>query len=196
MENTRSPFICNFCNEKCSTHEEFCLHLKWHNDNVPKPYICKECDKGYVDIGALERHMKVHLKEKSFSCPNCNIIFKDEQSLKDHSKIHVNTQFSCDICDYVCNSDRSLTVHMIAHSSNKSFKCKQCDFISRSKSSLSRHHGICNQNSYECRDCKLKLYLDQIDLLSMVSEFIYINIYMIITVFFNYGNIYIYLLYL
>ena len=92
MEVTKISLICQFPNQKYPSidwAEELLLRLKCHN--VRKPYICKECDEGYIYKGGFKRHLKVHWKENSFSSPNCNVILIDERNLAVYSKNHVNT---------------------------------------------------------------------------------------------------------
>ena len=92
MEVTNISLICQFPNQKYPSidwAEELLLHLKCHN--VRKPYICKECDEGYIYKGDFKRHLKVYLKGNSISYPNCNVISIDERNLVEYCKIHVNT---------------------------------------------------------------------------------------------------------
>ena len=82
MEVTKISLICQFPDQKYPSidwAEELLLHLKCHN--VRKPYICKECDEGYIYKGGFKRHLKVNLKENSFPCSNCNVILIDERNL-------------------------------------------------------------------------------------------------------------------
>ena len=154
MENIRKSLVCVFCEQTFSSNEDIQLHLQCHN--VPKPFVCIECDLRYAHKSALKRHKAIHARENLFTCPNCKVSFIDEQELYVHSKIHVNANLSCEICDYVCENARSLTEHILAHSSKNSFTCKNCDFRCLSKFTLSRHRGKCTpMNKYECLNCNL-----------------------------------------
>ena len=72
---------CVFCEELFSTKEELGFHIQQCH-NVPKPYLCKECNKRYALKGALKKHMTMHVKDR----------------LLEVSK--PNKDISCAICDY------------------------------------------------------------------------------------------------
>ena len=159
MEDRMAPVSlnCIFCEVNFSSKEEMMLHLLTHN--VAKPFRCLECNLSYAFKGALTRHMKIHTKEKLYLCSKCDMLFLEEQQLVQHIKVHLNKDYSCNICDFICDNKMKFDYHNKAHASHKKFMCKNCDFLSITKNTLATHHGTCIQPSsysYECSDCSSK----------------------------------------
>ena len=51
------------------------------------------------------------------------MLFLEEQ-LVQHRKVHLNMDYSCNICDYICDNKRKFDYHIKAHASHKKFVCK------------------------------------------------------------------------
>jgi DNA-directed RNA polymerase subunit RPC12/RpoP len=57
------------------------------------PYVCKECDREFVNAGSLGNHMRHNHKEKKtvgdVSCPECGRRFKNKHAAQVHaSRVH------------------------------------------------------------------------------------------------------------
>ncbi|XP_052764928.1 zinc finger and BTB domain-containing protein 49-like isoform X2 [Mya arenaria] len=62
-------------------------------------YQCHYCAKEFRSNYSLERHIRIHTKEKPFQCTVCLRSFSQKESLKTHMKIHSEDKpFQCDIC--------------------------------------------------------------------------------------------------
>ena len=61
-------------------------------------YVCDICDKGFEQVGQLNRHKKVHDELTSFNC-FCSKIFLSQKALDDHSVWHnTDKAFECSLC--------------------------------------------------------------------------------------------------
>lgn len=64
-----------------------------------RPYHCEHCDRQFVQVANLRRHLRVHTGERPYSCEQCSAKFSDSNQLKAHILIHTNEKpFSCERC--------------------------------------------------------------------------------------------------
>lgn len=64
-----------------------------------RPYHCEHCDRQFVQVANLRRHLRVHTGERPYSCEHCSAKFSDSNQLKAHILIHTNEKpFSCERC--------------------------------------------------------------------------------------------------
>lgn len=64
-----------------------------------RPYHCEHCDRQFVQVANLRRHLRVHTGERPYSCEHCSAKFSDSNQLKAHVLIHTNEKpFSCERC--------------------------------------------------------------------------------------------------
>ena len=66
--------------------------------------------------------MGIYTKEKLFLCSNCDMLFLEEQQLVQRRNVHLNMDNSCNICDYICDNQRTFDYHIKAHASH-TFMC-------------------------------------------------------------------------
>ena len=71
--------------------------LRTHTEDGLKKYQCQDCEKGFISLGALEKHrMNVHLKLRPFQCRyGCDFGYNDisnrnAHEKKKHGKLFIN----------------------------------------------------------------------------------------------------------
>ncbi|OTF78674.1 zinc finger domain-containing protein, partial [Euroglyphus maynei] len=64
-----------------------------------KPYHCTHCDRQFVQVANLRRHLRVHTGERPYACELCTSKFSDSNQLKAHMLIHKGEKpFECNKC--------------------------------------------------------------------------------------------------
>ncbi|VVC90736.1 unnamed protein product [Leptidea sinapis] len=75
----------------CEKTFNFAHHLRHHElthtDN--KPYYCKECGKGYIQLNHYKTHLLAH-QPSALECSHCMKKFSNKYALKRHHKLHKN----------------------------------------------------------------------------------------------------------
>lgn len=65
-----------------------------------KPYSCSHCDRQFVQVANLRRHLRVHTGERPYTCEICESKFSDSNQLKAHMLIHNGEKpFECEKCN-------------------------------------------------------------------------------------------------
>lgn len=77
-----------------------------------RPYHCEHCDRQFVQVANLRRHLRVHTGERPYACEHCSAKFSDSNQLKAHMLIHTNEKpFECERC----RSRFRRRHHLLAH---------------------------------------------------------------------------------
>ena len=113
-ENYKPPklHICHQCEFRCTSKKDLRRHLETHEEKKPCPecglkvrqlnahiktvhtpdemknQICKDCGKGFLNLGKLNKHrMSVHLKLRPYNCRyGCDISYNDTSNRNQHEK--------------------------------------------------------------------------------------------------------------
>lgn len=52
-----------------------------------RPYSCKDCDKKFTQLNALQRHQRIHTGEKPYMCGLCKRTFTDKSTFRRHTLV-------------------------------------------------------------------------------------------------------------
>lgn len=52
-----------------------------------RPYSCKDCEKQFTQLNALQRHQRIHTGEKPYMCGLCCRTFTDKSTLRRHTMV-------------------------------------------------------------------------------------------------------------
>ncbi|XP_068251043.1 zinc finger protein 729-like [Palaemon carinicauda] len=163
-----SSFRCGLCNTYHSTSEELAVHKAEHNQVLE----CIKCQKSFLSVKQLKRHMTVHASYKDdekqstkgmneHHCLLCGKVFGSESALSRHSSTHARSEgrHQCKVCSRRVGTRAHLTEHMSRvhkiHSDSKKMQCPMCDRRFVSSFHLNLHlitHGEVKP-LYSCKVC-------------------------------------------
>ena len=108
-------FECLICGKTFAQQYNLAAHTKrMHCDE--KPFVCKYCEKGFVEKASLTIHTRFHTGEKPFKCKQCSSSFCDSSGLRVHMHKHSEERkYSCDLCEKQYKRRSSLLHHKISH---------------------------------------------------------------------------------
>ena len=83
----RREYICEVetCKRIFYDKSSFRKHILTHGEKL---FICKICQKKFLDNSKLRRHSLVHSGEKPYACPMCPKRFSLDFNLRTHMRIH------------------------------------------------------------------------------------------------------------
>ena len=116
VHTTELQYQCDECS-KCFRHASS-LHkhvLSSHRGEEAKKFMCKHCDKRFINKNKLKVHENTHTREKSYGCSLCGLTFSDQSALGRHKKIHAgDNKFFCDICPKTYSQSYDVVKHKMA----------------------------------------------------------------------------------
>lgn len=147
-----------------------------------KHYKCPECEKSFPALRSLEKHKKLHQREKLKSslqktptttqektCSECGKFFQRLSHLRRHQRIHTGEKpYKCPKCEESFMWQGALERHLKAHkkqkptspaptlpvSQEKPTQCSECGKTFRQHSDLLRHRRIhTGEKPYRCTEC-------------------------------------------
>ena len=115
--NTR-PFSCQNCEYearvKCGLKRHILFGCGKPKFTAGGELRCNLCDYSTINDWYLQRHLRYHTGERSFSCDQCDYRAVEKSTLKKHKLIHINREkaFPCGQCSrrYFNKKDRNLHV--------------------------------------------------------------------------------------
>ncbi|XP_053567241.1 oocyte zinc finger protein XlCOF8.4-like isoform X2 [Bombina bombina] len=145
--------ICSECGKCFLTKSHLYKHLKIHKRE--KLFSCPICGKCFKHKKTLVAHQKIHTGEKRFLCSDCGKYFTRKSNLIDHRKIHTGEKaFSCSDCGKCFTQKSTLITHQKIHTGEKEFLCSDCGKCFTQKTDLIRHQKIhTGEKEFSCSDC-------------------------------------------
>ena len=122
-----------------------------HTKNIQTCLICRqtfECQE------LLDKHMIMHVRQKTFKCSECSLYFNDKSSLNLHLRKHKGKKIACDICNDTFSQNIDLRRHkekaVCEKSGSKYFPCAICDKVFKLKHHLKTHAKVHDNKCLEC----------------------------------------------
>uniref|UniRef100_A0A1B6J4Z5 C2H2-type domain-containing protein n=1 Tax=Homalodisca liturata TaxID=320908 RepID=A0A1B6J4Z5_9HEMI len=141
-KNIRVSYLCCYCGITTSNIKHLLAHEETHRlpegAEIPTPFKCLQCGKGFISQFKLTGHLKEH---KSKKCPTCSEEFLSDAPLRMHlENVHgIVKIFSCDICTKTFKTPENLRLHVKSHSTIMSFFCDICDKGFKQKHHIEQH---------------------------------------------------------
>ena len=136
---------CNICGKSVSAFK-LKIHMRRHRGE--KPFKCKYCDYRAVEIGIVNKHIKlVHETHNLIKhiCDICAKEFKNKDDLKKHLFVHSKPSFQCNICNKFMKHRNTYRRHMVVQH-KVGHTCHLCGHVNFAISGLKLHqqkvHGI------------------------------------------------------
>ena len=155
------PFSCSICSKSFARKTHLDGHVNTVHGNVKRlsnPYTCVVCQKSLACDRNMARHMRIHRKERPYSCPQaqCEKHFYTKDSMEKHVRtVHQKLrEFPCNICDKSFSDNYKLNRHVnVVHmglkdygtplnknpNQTKSFPCTFCDKLFVTNGQRKRH---------------------------------------------------------
>ena len=136
---------CNICGKSVSAFK-LKIHMRRHRGE--KPFKCKYCEYRAVEIGIVNKHIKlVHETHNLIKhiCDICAKEFKNKDDLKKHLFVHSKPSFQCNICNKFMKHRNTYRRHMVVQH-KVGHTCHLCGHVNFAISGLKLHqqkmHGI------------------------------------------------------
>jgi hypothetical protein len=119
----REPMICDYCEQKFTTLENFELHIRQvHGDQFSRSFFsCEICNEHFLSSETLYEHISCahQLNEEDEAigdqlCAYCAEITSTWQEMEDHC-IEKHSAYMCKTCHMMCDTHDKLEEHMASH---------------------------------------------------------------------------------
>ncbi|XP_071957635.1 zinc finger protein 236-like [Antedon mediterranea] len=113
---------------------------------VPRYHYCNYCQKSFKKPSDLQRHIRIHTREKPYKCTVCERAFTVKSTLTAHMRTHTGVkEYKCHVCNKCFTTHGSMKVHLRLHTGAKPFGCPYCDKKFRTsghrKTHISSHYN-------------------------------------------------------
>ncbi|XP_075217511.1 uncharacterized protein LOC142322378 [Lycorma delicatula] len=111
--------------------------LNTHNKELEKGlFMCKFCDRKFVQKRSLLKHYKVIHSKDHIICLTCGLTFETEEELRNHDQTHTYNSFTCQTCNEKFTRRQQYIVHIKEHDK---YQCITCKTSYANKSKLEKH---------------------------------------------------------
>ena len=92
-------YKCSHCQRTFSCRGPFNVHVKRHDKNRERLFVCHVCGSKFYTGSSLKSHLRTHTRERAFKCRVCDKSFIEKKHLTNHARLHTGeTPWKCDIC--------------------------------------------------------------------------------------------------
>ncbi|XP_055311515.1 zinc finger protein 878-like [Sitodiplosis mosellana] len=150
------------------------FHMKSHEHDAPRPYVCKVCSRAFAKKILLRYHTERHTKIRPHLCDECGRSFASARSLDYHKNLehnersHVDNEkrtqvIQCPDCPKTFFQMDAFKRHNVSHRENKDkYVCRICQAELQTKKSYSKHirkHQRTDADrKYACPLCDRKFF--------------------------------------
>ncbi|XP_067284824.1 gastrula zinc finger protein XlCGF49.1-like [Pseudorasbora parva] len=119
-KGTRSHCTCQQCGNSFTLKSSLNRHMRVHTRE--KPYTCLQCGIRFTQKGSLNRHIKIHTIEKPYTSPQCGKSFTKTLNLNRHMRLHTGEDlYTCPQCGQNFTLKQHFEDHMMIHTGEKPF---------------------------------------------------------------------------
>uniref|UniRef100_A0A4W5KRK5 C2H2-type domain-containing protein n=1 Tax=Hucho hucho TaxID=62062 RepID=A0A4W5KRK5_9TELE len=137
--------------------------------HVGKP--CPVCGKTFKNKGHLSQHMRIHTRDRPFSCGDCGKSFYSKGLLNVHIQTHKGEKpFICGYCGKSFYQKGNLNQHLRTHTGEKPFSCGNCGKHFSRKTHLNRHILTHTGEKQHCCSVCGRRFAENADLLKHVDK--------------------------
>ncbi|XP_023832412.1 oocyte zinc finger protein XlCOF6.1-like [Salvelinus fontinalis] len=116
---------CLVCGKTFKNRAHLSQHMRIHTRD--RPFSCGDCGKCFYSKGLLNVHIQTHKGEKPFSCGYCGKSFYQKGNLTQHVRTHTGEKpFSCGSCGKKFSRKTHLNRHILTHTGKKQHGCSVC----------------------------------------------------------------------
>ncbi|XP_071129153.1 oocyte zinc finger protein XlCOF6-like [Mytilus edulis] len=132
---------CRNCGKSFNQRYNLFIHMKYHYNQIPRPFACKECGKTFTSKHRLFVHQQTHSTDK-FTCSICGKELLTSEGRRNHYRRHVKEKrHAYEICGHKFHSPSELDAHSITHE-RQFFECSLCNKKYSTYKLLERHEKI------------------------------------------------------
>ncbi|XP_066240353.1 zinc finger protein 343-like [Saccopteryx leptura] len=133
------PYVCRQCGRGFTLKSHLLTHPEVHS-SMKNPFLCDECGQRFGDKSNIMIQQWTHLGGKPFLCPECGQGFTFKSHLKIHQRTHSGEKpIVCPDCGRGFGDKSALRKHQRIHSGEKPFVCSECGGRFTFKSHLRTH---------------------------------------------------------
>ncbi|XP_059056474.1 zinc finger protein 260-like [Achroia grisella] len=157
MNEHFSNYVCETCGLGFVDKARFVMHQQRHDVG---DFPCETCGKIFKAQYNRDLHIdRVHNKRGRVYCPKCDMkLMSYPQKLKHLVEVHGEEplSFPCSMCDKVCDTRRTLTIHRRKdHLKDYRYECQCCGQKFFTRFALNNHMPThTGERNYKCKVCE------------------------------------------